>query len=420
MTTESHIVKEQKYGDYASGEEEHTITDEMIALAKTRIGAKQRGSRDHWNTEASRSSIRHYAQSLGMDNPLYSDPEYASKTRWGGIVAPPTFYSTCGVAEEQQLTPEEREQARDPMAGIHGWYAGTHTQFLRPVSPDDVLTHRGRNGDYVEKRSEFTGRTVIDYNCNEIFNQREELVVRSTGYGIRGGRQKQWGERKKYADIETQTYTPEDIANIEADYDRMEIRGAEPRYWEDVQVGDELTPTVYGPITVTNMLAFASGSGLLMSGSSAFKLGYEQRKKIPLAWLVNRAGIPDVIEAVHWDHAISQRTGNPLAYDYGPQRTAWMTHVITNWMGDDGWLRMIDNQIRRFVYIGDTVWAKGRVTDKRQEDGHSLVELEVWVEDQRGRITAPGRAEVLLPSKELGPVEIPALISTPPPGWYIQ
>ncbi|MSQ42262.1 MAG: acyl dehydratase [Dehalococcoidia bacterium] len=413
-----HIVGEQEYGTYVSGEEEREITDEMIALAKTRIGVESFRSRDGWNTEASRSAIRHYAHSLGMDNPLYSDPEYAAKTRWHGIVAPPTFSSTLGVAVKREVTPEQREQARDPLAGIHAWYAGTHTQFFRPIYIGDTLYRRNINGDYVEKRSEFTGRTVIDYGCIEASNQRGEMVQRSTGYSIRGGRQKKWGERQKYADIQPQTYTPEDIKKIEADYDRMEVRGANPRYWEDVQVGNELTPVVAGPLRLTDILAFASGSGLLMSGSDGFKLGYEQRKKIPRAWLVNRAGIPDVIEAVHWDHAISQRTGNPLAYDYGPQRTAIMTHVITNWMGDDGWLKMIDNQIRRFVYIGDTMWAKGRVTGKEQVNGESVVDLEVWVEDQRGRITAPGRAEVLLPSRERGPVAIPPTFASPPPGWY--
>ena len=29
---------------------------------------------------------------------------------------------------------------------------------------------------------------------------------------------------------------------------REEIRGSNPRYWEDVAVGDELTPVIRGPI----------------------------------------------------------------------------------------------------------------------------------------------------------------------------
>jgi len=417
VSQQPHVIQEQKYGTYASGDEEREITDELVELARSRVGAELR-TRDAWNTEASRSAIRHYAHSLGVDNPLYLNPEYAAQTRWQGIIAPPTFWTTLGIAPKREFTADERERARDPLAGIHGWYAGMNIQFIRPIHVGDTLTRRTMQGDFIEKQSAFSGRSIVDYACTEATNQRGELVIRSTARVVRGGRQKTWGERQKYADIEPQTYTPEDISRIDDDYARMEIRGANPRYWEDVNVGDELTPTVYGPLTVTSMMAFASGSGMAMIGSSAFKVAYDSRMKVPLSWIVNRAGIPDVIEAVHWDDGIAQRTGNPLAYDYGAARTAWMTHVITNWQGDDGWLRMIDTDIRRFVYIGDTVWAKGHVTGKRDVGGQAIVDIEVGVEDQRGRITAWCQAEVALPSRDSGPVRIPMSFESPPPGWY--
>ena len=415
----AHIKTTQEYGAYAGGEEEQEITDEMMELARSRIGAELR-VRDGWNTEAGRDAIRHFAQGFGMDNPLYSDPEYAKDTRWRGIIAPPTFNRTMGVAVPKEWTPEERERARDPMSGIHAWHSGENIQWLLPIHVGDVLTARNFQGDFVEKKSEFAGRTVLDYGCHEYWNQRGELVVRSTGYGIRGGRQRKWGDRPKYADLQPATYTPEDIARIDAEYENMEIRGANPRYWEDVEVGEELTPTVYGPLTVSDMLAFASGHGKAMSGSLAHKTSYDMRKKVPRAFLFNEAGIPDHIEAVHWDDGLSQRTGNPLAYDYGPQRLAWMCHVVTNWMGDDGWLRMVDMQIRRFIYIGDTVRAKGRVVSKEIRNGEAIVELDVWVEDQRGRNTAPGHAEVMLPSRDLGPVQLAPKFESPPPGWYVK
>ena len=389
----------------------------MLERRRDTIGTEL-PSRDGFNTEASRDAIRHYAQSMGMDNPLYSDPEYAKKTSWRGIIAPPTF--SASVAVKKEFTPEEQLKQRDPLAGIHAWASGGYTQWLRPIHVGDVITTRNFRGDFVEKKSEFANRTILDYGCHEAWNQRGELVRRSTGYSIRGGRQRQWGERPKYADIQPQTYTPEDIAKIDADYERMEIRGANPRYWEDVKVGEELTPTVYGPLTVSDMLSFAAGSGKAMSGASAHRPLYLQRKASPRAFMLNDAGIPDVIEAVHWDDGFAQRTGNPLAYDYGPQRTAWMTHVVTNWIGDDGWLRMMDLQIRRFVYIGDTEWAKGRVVSKELRNGEAIVELDLWVEDQRGRNTAPGHAVVMLPSRELGPVQLPPRFDSPPPGWYVK
>jgi len=39
-------------------------------------------------------AIRHFVEALGDPNPLYTDAEYARQTRWGGIIAPPTFLCT--------------------------------------------------------------------------------------------------------------------------------------------------------------------------------------------------------------------------------------------------------------------------------------------------------------------------------------
>jgi hypothetical protein len=77
-----------------------------------------------------------------------------------------------------------------------------------------------------------------------------------------------------------------------------------------------------------------------------------------------------------------------------------LCHLITDWMGDDGWLWKLSCQHRRFNYMGDTTWVKGRVTDKRQQDGRNEVYLDVWCENQRGEITSPGQAVVLLPTRD--------------------
>jgi hypothetical protein len=55
---------------------------------------------------------------------------------------------------------------------------------------------------------------------------------------------------------------------------------------------------------------------------------------------------------------------------------------------------------------------RGRVVRKYLADGdRTSVDLDVWGENQRGEITTPGHASVLLPSREYGPVELPE-----PPG----
>ena len=324
------------------------------------------------------------------------------------MIAPPVFYRTMGIGVSRERSPEERDAARDPLSGIHSWYSGDTIQFQRPIYPGDQLTARRYRADYIEKRSQFAGRTIIEVVRTEYLNQHGDLVVLSDYKGIRGGRQRQWGERAKYADITRETYTPERIKGIDADYDREERRGASTRYWEDVSEGDELGPVTKGPLTVTDLMNWNIGYGIAMQYHGAHRLAYQWRQKHPRAYILNSFGIPDIIEAVHWDDEFAKKTGNPIAYDYGAQRIAWLAHGITNWMGDDGWLHSLDCQIRRFGYHGDTAYIKGKTTRKAVRNGVHFVELDVWAEDQRRRMTAQGQAVVLLPSKEDGSLELPS------------
>jgi hypothetical protein len=81
-------------------------------------------------------------------------------------------------------------------------------------------------------------------------------------------------------------------------------------------------------------------------------------------------------------------------------------------MGDDAWLWKLDCEFRLFNYVGDTHWMRGRVVRKYVDPERGpAVELDVWGENQRGDITCPGHATVLLPSRGSGRVNLP-----PPPG----
>ena len=400
------MVKSPDYEEIFERHEERALTDELLDLARNRIGA-ERPVHAPFNQEATLDSIRHFAHGTGDDNPLYCDPEYAKSTRWGNVLAPPGFYRTTGIASKVEWTLEERERARDGLSGIHAWYSGDTIHFLRPIYPGDRLTARRYFADLIEKRSQFAGRTVIEVERTEYRNEQGELVLVANQKAIRGGRQRQPGERTKYAHLERQRYTPDDIERIDADYELEERRGATPRYWEDVTVGEEITPVVKGPLTVTDIMNWNMGSGIALQYQGAHRLAYQWRSKHPRAYMPNSHGVPDLIEAVHWEEEFGRRTGNPTAYDYGAQRIAWLGHGITNWMGDDGWLRTLDCEIRQFVYHGDTTWIKGKATGKEVRGADHIVEFDVWAEDQRGRITAPGHAVVLLPSRERGPVTLP-------------
>ena len=62
------------------------ITEEALDDLRKRIGVPITDTVEPWNYEATRDAIRHYAHGIGDDNPLWSDPAYAEKTRYASIM----------------------------------------------------------------------------------------------------------------------------------------------------------------------------------------------------------------------------------------------------------------------------------------------------------------------------------------------
>ena len=71
--------------------QDSTISDEMIEEMRAKIGLKLRIDHSLWNEEATRMTILKFADGIGDPNRLWRDPVYAVKTRYGAIVAPPSW-----------------------------------------------------------------------------------------------------------------------------------------------------------------------------------------------------------------------------------------------------------------------------------------------------------------------------------------
>ena len=367
-------------------DEQNEITEEMLAELKKRLGVVWRPRQPYFNVEASRDSIRHFCHGIGDTNPLFTDREYAKKTKYGRLVAPPCFlYSVYWPAQGRG------------MPGIHAWHSGDDWEFYKPLLEGDEFTYTNTLVDVKEKESKMAGKTLIQYHEITYTNQRGELVAKSLDWCVRAGRISS-GKKGKYKDIEKATYTPEEMKKIFADYDSEEIRGAAPRYWEDVNVGDELAPIVKGPLSVRDMIAWLMGAGSPFMRAHA--LAYTFLKRHPgVDMMDSKTSQLDVPELVHMEETRAQEIGLPGAYDYGCQRISWLGNLITNWMGDDGFLRRLRGELRRFNVVGDTTRLKGKVTQKYVKEAECLVDIECWAENQRGEITLPGSATVRLPSR---------------------
>jgi len=104
---------------------------------------------------------------------------------------------------------------------------------------------------------------------------------------------------------------------------------------------------------------------------------------------------------VHYNKLAAKAAGLPAPYDVGAQRQGWLISLLTNWMGDDGWLKRNYAEYRRFVYHSDVAWLRGKVTKKYIDDeGEHCVDIETSGFNQRGEDTMPGYSTVVLPSRE--------------------
>jgi len=337
---------------------------------------------------ASRDAIRHFCNGIGDRNPLFRDKNYAGKTKWGRLIAPPCFlYSVYWPFGEGGIMP-----------GIHAWGSGGTWQWLKPIYEGDEFTFEVTLLSVEEKKSQMSGKTFISKDETIYKNQRREVVAKVIGWSVLSERAAA-GAGKKYRDIRRAKYTSEERDKIIKDIESEEIRGSNPRYWEDVKAGDELTPVVKGPLSPRDNIAFVMGTGspYMRYANEVF---HEYQKRHPAIGMIDsKTGIIDVPELVHMEHTRADEIGVTGAYDYAPQRICWLGNLFTNWMGDDGFLKKMHADLRAFNMVGDTTWLKGKVDKKYFKSEEHLVDIDCRAEDQRGRTTMYGSATILLPSR---------------------
>lgn len=387
-----------------------SITDEGIARLRARIGVPEPNPQLAHYRDPNADTFRHVAEACGDDNPLWSDPAYGPGTRWGGVIAPPALVggdTLIGIDEVTDVPDEHRDLMKgDPLRGVHAFYAASAREWWAPLTPNRPVWRRNALVGVLDKRSDFAGRAVHEWT-GQVFRDDERLLAAQLRLMVRterdAARQRDTGERR-----EPEPYTDEQLAVIDAQYARERRRGAEPRWFEDVEEGDELDPRVKGPLTVTDIICWHVGMGMGLYGVRPYRLGFENRQRIPRFYHRDALNIPDVMQRVHWDPAFARKSGNPTTFDYGRMRETWHIHVCTDWMGDDAWLWKLDCEFRHFNYVGDTQWMRGRVGRKYlADDDRPAVDVELSGENQHGEQTTPGRATILLPSRRHGPVRLP-------------
>ena len=367
------------------------ITEEAIADVKRRMH-KVEPIKEPFVRFINADSITHIARAIGDINPLWTDEDHGKKSKYGRNMVPPAvYYAVCWGSWDMR-----RGQG---LPGVHGLHSHDRWTYCRPLLDGDKVRGTKEWTALDERTGKYAGRSMIQLREFKFYNQHDELVARCEMASIRAERHA--GKKtRKYSSIAKAKYSDEEIRKIEDDMAAEEIRGGQPRYWEDVVVGDPVKPIVKGPLTVADMISWMMGAGSPHVRSGQYWLAY--RKRTPqIAVKDPETGIPQAVERVHWDQFMAEEIGMPGPYDYGAQRGAWGTQLMTNWAGDDGWVADVYVQYRNINFVGDTLWIGGEVTRKwiGAKTGIGYVECSIKGINQRGVDVMPGRALVALPSK---------------------
>ena len=384
MTTETKtaIKKELATGKF---------TDEMLENMRKLIGVNLRTGGSVNNEYATRTAIVRFCEGIGDDNPLFTDEEYAATTPFGGLIAPPSFIFAC-MASVQVGWP-----------GLGGFHCETTIDFHKNIKLGDKIaaTAEFKGWDGPIEASNFGGRRIKDYISQKYTNQDGELVAEFICSRMRFERT-EMQKRAETRKLEVpHPWNDEDVAAIEASILAEKPRGATPRYWEDVNVGDEMDVITKGPLGLTDFIAFIAAGAAPIPRIAAHAVSLKRYHKHP-AWAFRdpKTHALEPVYSVHYNDYAAQMQGAQIAYDVGIQRTCWQIHSLTSWMGDAGTLKRITGQYRAHVYLGDVLRLGGTVDAKENDaDGNHIVKLTTWAQNQRGQNCMPGTAVVVLPSR---------------------
>ena len=99
------------------------ITDEGVERLRARIGVAEPHPHPPHYLRPNEDAFCHVAKAYGDDNPLWCEPAYAAKTRWGGAIAPPALVggdTLVGVDEVTEIEGDKKELMRgDPLRGVN-------------------------------------------------------------------------------------------------------------------------------------------------------------------------------------------------------------------------------------------------------------------------------------------------------------
>jgi acyl dehydratase len=152
---------------------------------------------------------------------------------------------------------------------------------------------------------------------------------------------------------------------------------AEQAFWDDLNVGDEC-PKLVKNCSTQQLVQWAAASG-------------------------------DFYQ-IHYDEGFAKRNNLRDIIVHGALKNAFLGQMLHDWVGEGGRIVRFGCAYRGMDYPNQEIICRGVVTKKYEENGESLLELDIWTEagaarddgrpkNQEGAKTTPGTAVVALPRR---------------------
>lgn len=359
------------------------------------------------------NDFRRWAQAMHYPNLLHYDSDYAATSRFGRLVAPQSF--TIAAAEGHGACPAGIGTIPDS----HLIFGGDEWWFYGPrLFAGDRVIHEKIPYDYVVKETKFAGPTCFQRGDNNYYNQDGVMFAKQRSTSIRyrrdlavemdsmGGAE----EEPAWTDDEL-----EDIENRKLEYaTMMRELGHGKRWWDDLNVGDQLPVRVFGPHSIASFatewrayLMTVWGAAHRNQDCDPAKIGFVGPmagwEMDPVLEKINPEATDGAYIGPSRGHLFkrwAQYIGMPREYGYGASMGAWILDYLAGWAGEWGQIVHSNSQYRGPAFVGDITIMTGEIIDKSiDEEDRNIVQVNCKMANQLGTTMATAKAEIELPKR---------------------
>ncbi len=374
---------------------ERKNVDEFIADSKKLIGAEVEEWGQPGNLVANPAAFVGYCNVTGEVNPLYRDPDYAYRTRYHCVTAPPAF-----LAAIRNPISQGAYSKKDYV--LANFLSSVEFEWYDPIRVTDRFLTELKTTDVFSKEAKVFGKP----ETKQVAYVEAKGAYRNVYGGLIGKTRSLMSMipfnrgTEMFVDRELYQYTREQAERIGKDIDGEKIRGMSTLYWSDVNIGDKLTPVVKGPLELGPLLGWPGATRVIDWHLENY---YRRAKEAPGEARTNPVtNWPYWVEQLEYgSYHTSKLRGISYPFAPGIQQACLAGCLLSNWMGDDGFLRRLKLDIGDIFMYGDVNYYKGEVVDKYKEkvggDTYNAVDIKVDVINEMDQKVAGGDATVYLP-----------------------